>query len=58
MEGICDFDSGKLIRRIDDDPKMVKLRINEYLNDITQQFNYYQRCQNTLFLLMEIRMNY
>ncbi len=31
-EGICDFDSGKLIRRIDDDPEVVKLRINEYLN--------------------------
>ena len=34
-EGVCDFDSGKLIKRIDDDPDMVKLRINEYLNDIT-----------------------
>ncbi len=34
-EGICDFDSGKLIKRIDDGPDMVKLRINEYLNDIT-----------------------
>ncbi|MDO8610571.1 MAG: nucleoside monophosphate kinase [bacterium] len=34
-EGICDFDSGKLIKRIDDDPEMVKIRIDEYLNDIT-----------------------
>lgn len=34
-EGVCDFDKGKLIRRIDDEPKVVKERINEYLNDIT-----------------------
>ena len=34
-EGVCDFDFGKLIKRIDDEPKIVKLRINEYLNDIT-----------------------
>ena len=34
-EGICDFDSGKLIKRIDDEPEKVKLRINEYLNEIT-----------------------
>ncbi|MCC7160668.1 nucleoside monophosphate kinase [Candidatus Nomurabacteria bacterium] len=34
-EGVCDFDQGKLIRRIDDEPKVVKERINEYLNDIT-----------------------
>lgn len=33
-EDICDFDQGKLIRRIDDDPRIVKERINEYLNDI------------------------
>ena len=33
-EGVCDFDSGKLIKRIDDEPGMVKLRINEYLNEI------------------------
>lgn len=31
---LCDFDSGKLIKRIDDNPKLVRLRINEYLNDI------------------------
>lgn len=34
-EGICDFDQGKLVRRIDDEPEVVKERINEYLNDIT-----------------------
>jgi len=34
-DGICDFDSGKLVRRIDDEPEMVKQRINEYLNDIS-----------------------
>lgn len=34
-EGICDFDSSNLIRRIDDEPEMIKLRINEYLEDIT-----------------------
>lgn len=33
-DGFCDFDSGKLIKRIDDEPNIVKLRINEYLNDI------------------------
>ncbi len=34
-EGICDFDQGKLVRRIADEPNIVKERINEYLNETT-----------------------
>ena len=34
-EGICDFDSGSLIKRVNNDPKTVRLEIDEYLHDIT-----------------------
>jgi len=48
-EGICDFDQGKLIRRIDDEPKVVKERIKEYLNDITPAIHLLSNMSESFF---------
>ncbi len=48
-DGICDFDSGKLVRRIDDEPEMVKLRIEEYMNDITPAIQLLTNMSETCF---------
>ena len=48
-EGTCDFDQGKLVRRIDDEPNVVKERINEYLNDITPAINLLSNMSESFF---------
>ncbi|ATG97189.1 adenylate kinase [Mesoplasma lactucae] len=48
VEGICDYDGAKLVRRSDDEPEKVKTRLKEYEKNTKPLIEYYKNIEKVV----------